>query len=171
MVEIRADEQGAAVTPPTTASNAQPLDAVLEGGCQCRRIRYRVRVRDDGAYLCHCRMCQHATGGVAIAFKNVKKKDVVWSREPDRYASSPIASRGFCAACGTPLTFEFPDSEHMDLTVGSFDRADVFRPTHHFGIESWHPRWLDTRGLPTYRTDQHKAVVDRWMRQVGKLPD
>jgi hypothetical protein len=31
--------------------------------------------------------------------------------------------------------------------------------------------WLDTSGLPEYRTDQHKPLVDRWMETVGKLPD
>ena len=143
----------------------------MEGGCQCGRVRYTVRIADDDAYLCHCRMCQHATGGVSIAFKNVKKADVRWAREPDRYQSSPIASRGFCSACGTPLTFEFPDSETMDLTVGSFDNSYRFRPVHHYAVESWHEAWLDTRDLPTYRTDQNKNVVDRWMKIVGKLPD
>ncbi|GAA0301524.1 GFA family protein [Sphingomonas oligophenolica] len=143
----------------------------MTGGCQCGRIRYSVAIADDDAYLCHCRMCQRATGGVSIAFKNVRKSDVIWEQEPDRYASSPIASRGYCSACGTPLTFEFPDSETMDLTVGSFDDPERFRPTHHFAVESWHEAWLDTRGLPTYRTDQNKNVVDRWMKTVGRLPD
>jgi hypothetical protein len=143
----------------------------MAGGCQCGRVRYAATITDDSAYLCHCRMCQRATGGVSIAFKNVKKADVSWTREPDRYVSSPIAQRGFCAACGTPLTFEFPDGENIDLTVGSFDDADRFRPAHHFGVESWHEAWLDTRDLPTYRTDQHKPLVDRWMKTLGKLPD
>jgi len=173
--ELQTESASAGPMPPPppvgTASAAQPMSAILEGGCQCGRIRYSVRVEDDGAYLCHCTMCQHATGGVSIAFKNVKKRDVAWSQEPERYASSPIAQRGFCKDCGTPLTFEFPDSAHMDLTVGSFDKRGLFRPTHHFGVESWHRRWLDTSTLPTYRTDQHKAVVDRWMKTIGKLPD
>jgi len=143
----------------------------MEGGCQCGRVRYTVTITDDDAYLCHCRMCQRATGGISIAFKNVRKADVRWAREPDRYRSSPIAERGFCSACGTPLTFEFPDSETMDLTVGSFDDPYGFRPTAHYAVESWHEAWLDTRGLPTYRTDQNKNVVDRWMKTVGKLPD
>ena len=150
---------------------AASLPRDMEGGCQCGRVRYTVTIADEDAYLCHCRMCQHATGGVSIALKSVKKAGVRWTREPDRYKSSPIASRGFCSACGTPLTFEFPDSSTMDLTVGSFDNPDQFRPTCHFAVESWHAAWLDTRSLPTYRTDENKSVVDRWMKTVGKLPD
>ncbi len=143
----------------------------MEGGCQCGRIRYSVAIADDDAYLCHCRMCQRATGGVSIAFKNVKKADVAWGRAPDQYASSPIASRGFCRECGTPLTFAFPDSENIDLTVGSFDDPGRFVPRHHFGVESWHPQWLDTAGLPQYRADEHPGTVNRWMKTLGRLPD
>ena len=145
--------------------------AEMTGGCMCGRIRYSAAIENDEAYLCHCRMCQRATGGVSIAFKNVKKADVAWEREPDRYVSSPIASRGYCRECGTSLTFEFPDSENMDLTVGSFDDPSRFRPVHHFGAESLHRAWLDTEGLPEYRTEEHQPLVDRWMKTVGKLPD
>ena len=143
----------------------------MTGGCQCGRVRYAVTVHDDDAYLCHCRMCQKATGGVSIAFKGVKKADVRWEREPDRYASSPIAERGFCRECGTPLTFEFPDSDGMDLTIGSFDDPYRFIPRHHFASESIHEQWLDTRGLRRYRTEDNPNVVKRWMDKVGKLPD
>ncbi|MFZ3484407.1 GFA family protein [Sphingomonas sp. 3-13AW] len=147
------------------------MQEVVSGGCQCGRVRYRVAIHNDDAYLCHCRMCQRATGNVSIAFKNVKKAEVVWEHQPDRYASSPIASRGFCRECGTSLTFEFPDSENMDLTVGSFDAPGRFQPRHHFGVESWHPQWLDTRGLPEYRADENPGTRDRWMKIVGRLPD
>jgi len=143
----------------------------MTGGCQCGRIRYVAEIDGDDAYLCHCRMCQRATGGVSIAFRNVTKAAVTWEREPDRYRSSPFAQRGFCSTCGTPLTFEFDDGNNLDLTVGSFDDPSRFKPTSHFGKESWHPAWLDTSTLPAKRTDEHQALVDKWMNSVGKLPD
>jgi len=143
----------------------------MTGGCQCGRIRYVAEIDGDDAYLCHCRMCQRATGGVSIAFRNVTKAAVTWEREPDRYRSSPFAQRGFCSTCGTPLTFEFDDGNNLDLTVGSFDDPSRFKPTGHFGKESWHPAWLDTSTLPAKRTDEHQALVDKWMNSVGKLPD
>ena len=148
------------------------MTRTMTGGCQCGRVRYTARDIDDEAYLCHCRMCQRATGGVSIAFKNLTKAQVTWEGAgPDLYASSPIADRGFCRECGTPLTFAFPDSDNMDLTVGSFDDPGYFRPDHHFGVESWHEAWLDTRGLPAMRADENPGTVDRWMKTVGKLPD
>lgn len=117
-------------------------------------------------------MCRHATGGVSIAFKNVKKADVAWTTQPpDHYASSPIARRGFCSTCGTPLTFEYPDSENCDLTIGSFDDPARFVPKLHFAVETMLPSWRDTADLPGKRLDENAGTVDRWMKTVGKLPD
>jgi hypothetical protein len=143
----------------------------LSGGCACGRVRYTVRIDDDEAYLCHCRMCQRATGSISIAFKNVKKAAVDWQGEPDWWQSSPIARRPFCRTCGTSLGFAFPDSEIMDLTIASFDDPSRFRPKHHFGAESLHRAWINTEGLPEYRTDQYQPLVDRWIAATGKMPD
>lgn len=146
----------------------------MTGGCQCGSVRYRAEIENDEAYLCHCRMCQRATGGVSIAFKNVPRAAVRWTtREPDRYRSSPIAHRGYCRDCGTPLTFEFADDEakNLDLTVGSFDEPGRFRPVSHFAIESRHEAWLDTSDLPGMRSEDNPSTRDRWMKYVGYLPD
>ena len=143
----------------------------MTGGCACGKVRYRAEVRDDDAYLCHCRMCQRATGSISIAFKSMKKADVAWESEPDWYESSPIARRPYCAACGCSLGFEHPDSEKMDLTVASFDDPARFRPKYHFGVESMHRAWLDTEGLQEARADEYQPLTDRWMKAIGKLPD
>jgi hypothetical protein len=116
-------------------------------------------------------MCQRAGGGLWLAFHGLRGDAIIWAREPDRYRSSPIAQRGFCSACGTPLTFEFDDDDKMDLTVGSFDNPYHFTPKGHFAVESRHEEWLDTSALPAKRTEDNKNVVERWMKTVGKLPD
>ena len=147
------------------------MSDMMSGGCACGRIRFTAEVENDDAYLCHCRMCQRASGGVSIAFKNMPKESVRWESEPDYYQSSPIARRGFCNRCGTSLSFDFPDNDKLDLTIGSFDDPTRFEPRHHFGAESMHRAWLNTEGLPEYRTDQYQPLVDRWIKAVGKLPD
>jgi hypothetical protein len=116
-------------------------------------------------------MCQRATGGVSAPFKSVRKEDIVWEEEPDWYQSSAIAQRPFCRTCGTSLGFAYPESENMDLTVGSFDDPWPYQPRQHFGVESMHRAWINTDGLPEYRTEAYRPVVDRWMEKVGKLPD
>jgi hypothetical protein len=143
----------------------------MTGGCACGRVRYTARVEDEDAYLCHCRMCQRATGSVSIAFKNVKAADVEWEREPDWFDSSAIAVRPFCSVCGTSLGFKFKEgSGNMDLTVASFDDPARFRPKHHFGAESMHRGWLNTEGLPEKRTEEYQALVDKWVDATGIFP-
>ena len=144
----------------------------MAGGCACGRVRFTANVENDDAYLCHCRMCQRATGSISIAFKNLKIADVVWKSPPDWYESSPIARRPYCRECGTSLGFQFKQGgENMDLTIASFDDPSRFKPKHHFGAESLHRSWLNTEGLPEYRTEQHKPLVERWIEATGKMPE
>jgi hypothetical protein len=143
----------------------------MSGACACGRIRFTAQVDSDDAYLCHCRMCQRATGSISIAFMGIKKAAVRWEREPDYYVSSPIARRPFCGACGTSLGFEFPDSETMDLTVAALDDPSRFKPIYHYAVESMHEAWLDTRDLKRVRTEENPNVVNRWMKATGKLPE
>lgn len=148
------------------------MSETMTGGCQCGRIRYEATVEGVDAYLCHCRMCQRASGGVSIAFRNVRRSEVTWTREPDRYASSPIALRGFCSVCGTPLTFEYVDgSENLDLTIGSFDDPSRFRPVSHFGAEAIHEAWLDTHALPRQRSDEYQPLMARWAKATRDAAD
>ena len=142
----------------------------MTGGCACGRIRFAADIDSDEAYLCHCRMCQRASGNVSLAMKNVPQADVRWSHEPDWYRSSAIARRPFCAACGTSLGFRYDrDTDRMDLTVAAFDDPSRFRPASHFGAESIHEAWLDTHDLPRTRTDEYQKLVDRW-KAVGEEP-
>jgi len=146
------------------------MSDAMTGGCACGKVRYTARIDNDDAYLCHCRMCQRATGSVSIAFKNVKKADVAWAAEPDWYQSSAIARRPYCAACGTSLGFAYPESDKLDLTVASFDEPGRFRPLRHFGAESMLRHWTNTEGLPEDRSDEYQPLVERWARAEG-APD
>ena len=143
----------------------------MTGGCQCGRVRYTAQVADDEAYLCHCRMCQRATGGVSIAFKNLAKADVAWQHEPDWHASSPVARRPFCRECGTPLGFAFNSSDRIDLTVGSFDDPSAFVPNANFGIESKHAAWEDTSHLPGHKVVETESVIKRWAEAGLEVPE
>ena len=144
----------------------------MSGGCACGRVRYSATIENDEAYLCHCRMCQRATGSLSIAFKHVKQADVKWDGEPDWYDSSPIAIRPYCRECGSSLGFQFKEgSENMDLTVASFDDPSGFKPKHHFGAESLHRAWINTEGLPEYKTSDYDVLVNKWVEATGKMPD
>ena len=144
----------------------------MKGGCACGKVRFTATIHDDEAYLCHCRMCQRATGSVSIAFKSVKQAEVEWDGEPDWYDSSPIAERSFCAKCGTSLGFRFKEgSDKMDLSVAAFEHPSRFKPQHHFGAESIQRNWLNTEGLPEHKTSDYDVLVEKWVAATGKVPE
>jgi hypothetical protein len=142
----------------------------MQGGCACGAVRFEAQVDSDAAYLCHCRMCQRASGNVSLAMIGVEQAEVRWSQEPNWYRSSAIAERPFCATCGTSLGFRYVDgTTKMDLTVAAFDDPSRFRPTSHFGAESIHEAWLDTSQLPRTRSDEYDKLVERW-KAAGEAP-
>lgn len=143
----------------------------MEGGCACRRIRFAAEVDTFDAELCHCRMCQRASGNVSLAMIGVERSTVRWTTTaPEIYRSSAIATRPFCASCGTTLGFGYDEgTSKLYLTVASFDEPWDFRPTSHFGAESIYEAWLDTTKLRRLRSDEHDPLIDRW-RSVGEEP-
>ena len=143
----------------------------VEGGCMCGKVRYAVPIDDRNAYLCHCRMCQRASGNISLAMKNVRMADLEWRSEPDWFASSPFARRPFCASCGTSLGFAFNEGEYGDITIASLDDPTGFTPTHHFGVEHLHEGWLNTAGLPQKRCDEHQGLIDRWAKSGSPMPE
>lgn len=115
---------------------------LLTGGCQCGAVRYALHAPPEGAHVCHCRMCQKAVGGPFAALAPVRLADFAWTRgQPAAFASSTVAIRHFCAACGTPLTFRYRHKRWIDVTIGSLDRPAACPPELQYGIESRVP-WL-----------------------------
>ena len=117
---------------------------LYSGGCQCGAVRFRVEGALGDASVCHCRMCQKASGNFYAALVSVRDAKLVWTRgAPKRFQSSSHGARGFCAACGTPLTFEAP--EGTALAIGAFDDPSVAPPRIQWGIEAKLP-YVD--GIP-----------------------
>ena len=100
----------------------------LTGGCQCGALRYRLDAEPTGS-ICHCRMCQKASGGPFMAFGGVPNLSFVVTRGVlSIFRSSDIAERGFCAACGTPLTYRLVGGRSIGVTLGSLDFPHRGRP-------------------------------------------
>jgi hypothetical protein len=143
--------------------------STLSGGCLCGSVRFEARPDKREGYYCHCRMCQLAFGNTRAAFMNLRKDQVAWAgRPPAYYASSKIARRGFCATCGTPLSFEYLDSDFMDLSIGAFDDPAAITPTLHFAVESRLAGWHADDGLPGERLDASQKLAARWKNAYGE---
>ncbi len=122
-------------------TNARSPAAV--GGCQCGAVRYALYVAPRNAHVCHCRMCQRATGGLFAALAGAPKTDFAWTKgEPAMFASSNLASRAFCRDCGTPLSFSYnlPEARFY-VTIGSLDNPGAVPILMQYGTESRVP-WV-----------------------------
>lgn len=105
-----------------------------EGGCLCGAIRYRINAEPRQVVHCHCSICRRAAGAPVVTWVTLPAAAFAFTRgEPQRYVSSPKASRQFCAACGTQLTFEYNKTRgvEIDVTMASLDDPEAFAPTQH----------------------------------------
>jgi hypothetical protein len=115
-------------------------------------------------------MCQKAVGSVAWPFVTALAAGVVWTRgAPTMYRSSEAAERGFCAACGTPLSFQTIGADTIDLSIGSLDDPSAAEPDRQYYVESRVP-WFDRmHGLPAQQRSATPDEVER--RRSYQRPD
>lgn len=109
-------------------------------------------------------MCQKAVGNAFAALAPVRRADLqVVCGELSQFRSSSEARRGFCAACGTPLSFEADGSDWLCLTLGSFDHPELLPPEKQLGVESRLPWCATLHALPEISTPDDNADEPRWL--------
>ncbi len=129
------------------------------GGCQCGAVRFRVEGELGEASICHCRMCQKATGGFFGPYVGVAMTDLIWTRgERKRFQSSNKVQRGFCGDCGTPLTFEY-EGAHIALSIGAFDRPGDIRIAEQLASNARLADFEDLGALPEHTEDEPRAAA------------
>ena len=135
---------------------ASEAKSVLTGGCQCGAIRFAVTAPPVKVSICHCRMCQKASGAPFASFADIDKREFAWTRgKPAAFKSSSIAARDFCPACGTPLSFRRIDGPRIEIMTGTFDRSDRVIPTRQYGTESRLGWVVGIANLPSQTTIQN----------------
>jgi hypothetical protein len=104
-------------------------------------------------------MCRQRTTGSAFAVLAwLPSAEVSWlSEQPYFRRSSPLAKRGFCQACGSPLTLAYDAAiDEIALHVGTFDNPAELEPQYNYGSSqrlSWICCGID---LP------HRDTEERW---------
>ena len=112
------------------------MSKVIEGGCLCRAVRYRVNGGPIVTSLCHCRSCRLAAGAPSVAWVIFRSSEFAFSaRRPARFRSSPAVIRTFCSQCGTSLTYQRDtEPDTVDVTTASLDFPDDFAPTREIWV-------------------------------------
>jgi hypothetical protein len=107
------------------------------GGCLCGAVRYRVLGAPRSTSLCHCESCRRATGGPSLAWAIFDEDSVAIEQgEIAIYASTPGVERGFCARCGTSLTYRRANRPGLfDVTTASLDDPNAFPPSKEIWTE------------------------------------
>jgi len=102
----------------------------LEGGCYCGRVRYVAEGEPMLRAQCHCRACQHFSGGAPNLFMLMPVAGFHWTRgAPRAYARPDLANavtRHFCGDCGAHLANRRPGLNAVILKVGALDDPAAF---------------------------------------------
>src|SRR5918997_6805026 len=89
-----------------TREGVMPEQNAVTGGCLCGAVRYEAYGPPSLSVICHCRMCQRASGAPFMGLLFMPSDAVkVIKGYPRVYHSSPTSDRHFCPACGSPLFF------------------------------------------------------------------
>ena len=125
---------------------------MIEGGCFCGAVRYRIDGAPFDETSCHCSICRRTTGAPFVAWFTISEKEFsLTSGVPTRFASSDHGMRSFCPRCGTQLTFQssrFPGQ--LDVTTCSLDDPERVPPRDHTRTSS-RLSWIQLAdGLPGF---------------------
>jgi hypothetical protein len=80
-------------------------------------------------------MCRRATGSAFAVLGWIAQSNLIWTSGQPRYRrSSPIAERGFCDGCGSPLTLAYDGGrDEIAIHIGTLDQPERFPPHHNYG--------------------------------------
>ena len=126
--------------------------AELTGGCLCGAVRFAVHGDALLTALCHCSICRRAAGAPAVAWAMYPLDAFRLARGAlATYASSPGVERGFCARCGTTLSFTADFLPGLiDLTTATFDDPAELPPQLHMWESKRIPWLMLGDDLPRY---------------------
>lgn len=124
------------------------------GGCLCGRVRYQARGEASNLCFCHCESCRRAAGVPMVPWGTFAAQNFsIMQGRLAEYRSSPAVTRGFCADCGTTLTYR-NDARggEIDVTLSSLDDPEALTPQMHIWVED-KPSWvIIADGRPQFAT-------------------
>lgn len=127
-----------------------PSESPVEGGCACRRVRYRATSSPIFVHCCHCTWCQRETGS-AFALNALIEKDriellegdVEWVDTPTESGQGQRVAR--CPQCKVAVFSRYAYGKIGDavvfVRVGTLDAPDRWPPDIHIYTSTKQP-WV-----------------------------
>lgn len=118
---------------------------MIEGHCECGKVRFEADGPIEDFSHCHCSQCRRMHGAAYATFAGVARSGFRYvSGESDltTYASSGNHERVFCTVCGSNILVALTgEPDAIYLSMGAID-GDPPRPTgYHIYVGSkaaWH---------------------------------
>lgn len=128
-----------------------------EGGCGCKKIRYRIKSKPLFVHCCHCRYCQRETG-TAFALNAMIEFDRVelLKGEPITVLTPSESGKGQkivrCPDCHVAVWSHYPGGGDAVafIRVGSLDNPDLLPPDVHIYTSSKQPWVTLGDGAPVF---------------------
>ena len=112
-------------------------NSIMEGGCTCRQLRYRLSGTPLIVHACHCRWCQRETG-TAFATNALYEADRVThlAGEPDVVMTPSASGKGQriarCPSCRVSIWSNYPQAgpavQFIRVAVQAFGIWIAWRP-------------------------------------------
>lgn len=127
----------------------------LEGGCDCRQVRYRLSSRPLFVHCCHCRWCQRESGA-AFGLNALIESDRVQrlAGEPELVPTPSESGQGQqiarCPRCRIAVWSHYAGAGPLlsFVRVGTLDQPDALPPDIHIFTASKQPWVLLPPGTP-----------------------
>jgi hypothetical protein len=127
----------------------------LEGGCDCRDVRYRMETRPLFVHCCHCRWCQRESGA-AFALNAMIEADRVrlLGAEPEVIDTPSASGLGQkisrCPRCRIAMWSNYAGAGAVItfVRVGTLDEPDHLPPDIHIFTSSKQPWVIIPAGAP-----------------------
>ena len=152
----------------------------LEGGCDCRYVRYRMTTAPLFVHCCHCRWCQRETGSAFVLNAMIEADRVQLLGAEPEIVDTPSASGlgqkiARCPRCCIAVWSHYAGAGPMVrfVRVGTLDEPDQLPPDIHIFTES-KQRWVvipnDMPAVPEYYDREKYWPAESLARRQVMLP-
>jgi hypothetical protein len=149
--------------------------AVVEGGCTCRAVRYRMTSRPMFVHCCHCRWCQRESGA-AFALNALIEADRVelLQGEVEVVATPSNSGKGQkiarCPKCHVALWSNYAGAGDAlrFVRVGTLDDPDRYPPDIHIFTASRQP-WVVLPPTMTAVPEYYEASAHWPIESLARL--
>ena len=144
-------------------------DDTLEGGCDCRFVRYRM-TKPLFVHCCHCRWCQRETGSAFVINAMIEADRVeLQAGQPEMVLTPSASGKGQkiwrCPTCRVAVWSNYPGAGDAVrfVRVGTLDNPDLVPPDIHIYTSTKQPWVVLPPGTPA--VPEFYTLEDYWPKE------